>query len=284
MASRDVCYGAGRPARLLFVRAGLGRGADVTGIRVQICASTPRPAACWSRASVPGSRSPDVLTPSRGYHGVRVQVCASTPRPAARTRMPDTLIDAGILPAATLEIQTVAGFVFRGPPGRRGLRSIGGILPPGVCARWSNREPGVLARLPPHRAGFRPRAHFTVSASRTAHRRATHAVARWSMAHWSVRLSDVGAPPARTPAERSSIARLMRPQDAAGCRAIRRPGGPPRTNPTHIRMTTKVAGRTPASIGVSGNLVRAAGRGVDAQTCSADLANPRVGVSVSRLK
>jgi len=44
--------------------------------------------------------------------------------------MPDTLIDAGILPAAFVEIRMVAGFVFRGPPGRRGLRSIGGILPP----------------------------------------------------------------------------------------------------------------------------------------------------------
>ncbi len=43
--------------------------------------------------------------------------------------MPDTLIDAGVLPAAFVEIRTVAGFVFRGPPGRRGLRNIGGILP-----------------------------------------------------------------------------------------------------------------------------------------------------------
>ncbi len=67
-------------------------------------------------------------------------------------------IDAGILPAATVEIRTVVRFVFRGPPGRRGLRNIGGILPPGAYARWGNREPGVLARLPPHRAGPRPRA------------------------------------------------------------------------------------------------------------------------------
>ncbi len=144
--------------------------------------------------------------------------------------MPDAVIDAGVLPAATVEIRTVVGFVFRGPPGRTGLRSIGGILPPTPGARWGNREPGVLARLPPHRAGSRPRADVTVSASRTAQRRATHAVARQSIAHGSCRLSDEGAPPARTPAERSSIARRGRPQDAAGCRAIRRPGGPPRTN------------------------------------------------------
>ncbi len=65
---------------------------------------------------------------------------------------------------------------------------------------------------------------------RTAQRRATHAVARRSMAHWSIRLSDEGAPPARTPAERSSIARPVSPQDAGGCRAIPRPGGPPKTN------------------------------------------------------
>jgi len=79
--------------------------------------------------------------------------------------MPDTVIDAGILPAAFVEIRTVAGFVFRGPPGRRGLRSIGGILPPTRCARWGNREPGVLARLPPHRTGFHPRADVTGSAA-----------------------------------------------------------------------------------------------------------------------
>ena len=65
-------------------------------------------------------------------------------------------------PAGYLEaIRMWVGFVFRGPPGRRGLRSIGGILPPTRCARWGNREPGVLARLPPHRAGSRPRADVT---------------------------------------------------------------------------------------------------------------------------
>ncbi len=74
------------------------------------------------------------------------------------------------------------------------------------------------------------------------------------MAHWSVRLSDEGAPPARTPAERSSIARPLRPQDAAGGRAIPRPGGPPRTNPTHIRNATKAAGRTPASMAYPASL------------------------------
>ncbi len=149
-------------------------------------------------------------------------------------------IDAGILPAAFVEIRTLAGFVFRGPPGRRGLRNIGGILPPGVCARWGNREPGVLARLPRHRAGSRLRADVTgCLRSRIAHRRANRGVARRSMAHWSVRLSDVGAPPARTPAERSSIARPVSPQDAGGCRAVRRPGGPPRTNPTNIRIAPR---------------------------------------------
>ncbi len=44
-----------------------------------------------------------------------------------------------------------------------------------------------------------------------------------------------------------------------------RPGGPRKTNPATVRISTEVAGRMPASNGVSGILVRAAGRGVDAQ-------------------
>jgi len=75
--------GAGHPARLpqsgrAQASARIARDARST------CASTPRPAACWGRASVPGSFQPGVIAPLRGWHGVRVQVCASTPRPAAR--------------------------------------------------------------------------------------------------------------------------------------------------------------------------------------------------------
>ncbi len=208
------------PAPLKADEIGPLRGCQ--GVRVQVFVSTPRPAACWSRASCPAPlssggvwslradvtvsafrfarrrrvlrlagagppcpapSSANTLVLSRTCDGVRVQACASTPRPAARTGMPDTVIDAGVLPAATVEIRTVVGFVFRGPPGRTGLRSIGGILPPTPGARWGNREPGVLARLPPHRAGSRPRADVTVSASRTAQRRATDAVARQSIAN-----------------------------------------------------------------------------------------------------
>ncbi len=44
-----------------------------------------------------------------------------------------------------------------------------------------------------------------------------------------------------------------------------RPGGPRKTNPATVRISTKAAGRMPASIGVSGILGEAAGRGVDAQ-------------------
>ncbi len=49
-----------------------------------------------------------------------------------------------------------------------------------------------------------------------------------------------------------------------------RPGGPRKTNPTIVRISTVAAGRMPASMTVSGILVRAAGRGVDAQTWNAD--------------
>ncbi len=136
-----------------------------------------------SRASCPAPLESGDFSPSRGCQRVRGQVCASTPRPAAPIRMPDTLIDAGILPAASMVIRMVAGFVFRGPPGRRGLRSIGGILPPTPCARWGTREPGVLARLPPHRAGSRPRADVTGFAfedcsSRRHSRRRTRSIAQ----------------------------------------------------------------------------------------------------------
>ncbi len=53
-----------------------------------------------------------------------------------------------------------SGWLLR-PSGPCGLRSIGGILPPTPCARWGNREPGVLARLPPRRTRSRPRADVT---------------------------------------------------------------------------------------------------------------------------
>ncbi len=58
-------------------------------------------------------------------------------------------------------------------------------------------------------------------------------------------------------------------REPAGCgRLPRHPAArrAAKNKPYHIRNATKAAGRTPASIGVSGILVRAAGRGVDAQT------------------
>ena len=45
-----------------------------------------------------------------------------------------------------------------------------------------------------------------------------------------------------------------------------RPGGPRKTNPATVRIARVAAGRMPASMTVSGIPVRAAGRGVDAQT------------------
>ncbi len=57
-------------------------------------------------------------------------------------------------------------------------------------------------------------------------------------------------------------------REAAGCgRLSRHPAArrAAKNKPTHTRTATKAAGRTPASIGVSGFLGRAAGRGVDAQ-------------------
>ncbi len=60
--------------------------------------------------------------------------------------------------------------------------------------------------------------------------RGAHPLARTSMAHSSDRSSDLKAPPAWMPAERPSAARPLSPQDAGGCRAIPRPGGPPNTS------------------------------------------------------
>ena len=44
-----------------------------------------------------------------------------------------------------------------------------------------------------------------------------------------------------------------------------RPGGPRRVTLTTVRISIEAAGMTPASIGVSGLALRAAGRGFDAQ-------------------
>ncbi len=44
-----------------------------------------------------------------------------------------------------------------------------------------------------------------------------------------------------------------------------RPGGPRKVTLTTVRISMEAAGRKPASMSTSGYIVRAAGRGVDAQ-------------------
>ena len=63
--------------------------------------------------------------------------------------------------------------------------------------------------------------------------------------------------PSRTKGRRQDAA------DAAQSPAARRAA---KNNPATIRISTVAAGRMPASMSVSGILVGAAGRGVDAQT------------------
>jgi len=59
--------GAGHPCPAPLVRICSRLRADCTVSAFNLCL-TPRPAARWSRASLPGSRNPDVLTPSRECH------------------------------------------------------------------------------------------------------------------------------------------------------------------------------------------------------------------------
>ncbi len=101
-------------------------------------------AARWSRASAPGSLRPNMLTTSRGCARVLVHACASTPRPAACPRMPDTPIDAGILPATLVAFRMWVGFVLGGPPGRRMARPPAASC--GLTGRaMDDRSAGVLA-------------------------------------------------------------------------------------------------------------------------------------------
>ncbi len=86
------------------------------------------------------------------------------------------------------------------------------------------------------------------------------------------------------PAERSSVARPLSPQDAGGCRAIPRPGGPPRTSLPPSGSPERQPARGGRRIGVSGFIERAAGRGVDAQTVARTAANPREGAITLGLK
>ncbi len=70
--------------------------------------------------------------------------CASTPRPAAHTRKPDTPIDAGILPAASVAFRMLVGFVLGGPPGRGMARQPAASC--GLISRaMDDRSAGVLA-------------------------------------------------------------------------------------------------------------------------------------------
>ncbi len=230
------------------------------------CASTPRPAARWSRASVPGSLESGEFSPSRGCHWVRVQVCASTPRPAARTMMPDTPIDAGILPATLMAIRMWVGFVLGGPPGRRMARPPAASC--GLTGRATDdRSAGVLAggapssdNLPDEIAIDRRVTPWLARRCAVLGREVRHIRARVDPVRW-------GGSRARTPGSRlphcaQGVGGRMPPM----LRNPLRPGGPQKTNPATVRISTVAAGRMPASIGVSGIISQAAGRGVDAQT------------------
>ncbi len=75
------------------------------------------------------------------------QTRATTPRPAARTMKSDTPIRrpprAGYFPGHP----DAGRLAFWRPSGPPESPNTGGILPPIACARWTTREPGILARL-----------------------------------------------------------------------------------------------------------------------------------------
>ncbi len=159
--------------------------------------------------------------------------CASTPRPAARTSQSRHAIPTPASCGLGFGKPDGGRLFLARPCGPRELRTTGGILPPSAPARWTIREPGLLARLPSNSARTRSCADVTS--------RVLQICELPRSAHRSIRLPELRAPPARMPAERWSVARPMSPQDAGGRRAIRRPGGPPKNKPATVRTSTRAA-------------------------------------------
>ncbi len=192
-------------------------------------------------------------------------ICASTPRPAACTRLPDTPVDAGILPATSVAFRMLVGFVLGGPPGRGMARP-----PPASCGltgrAMDDRSAGVLAGGAPTSDNLTDQCAID--------RRATPRVARrCAVFDGETRHIRARAGPCPIRREPGMEARLSsapsrirgRRQDAADAAQSPAARRAAKTNPPTVRIATVAAGRTPASIGVSGILVRAAGRGVDAK-------------------
>ncbi len=87
---------------------------------------------------------------------MRREACESTPRPAAHTMSPETL---GRPPASCrlgLGRPDTGQLVLWRPSGPPESRVTGGILPPSARARWTTREPGILARLPSNSGKYAP--------------------------------------------------------------------------------------------------------------------------------
>ncbi len=214
---------------------------------------------------MPGSLSPEVLTPSRGCDGVRVQLghrrrvlrLAQGSRIRHRRRRP-----AGYLGC----VPDVGRFVLGGPPGRGMARQ-----PPASCGlagrAMDDRSAGVLAGGAPTSDNLADQCAIDRRATPWMARRcavldheARHIRAPVDPVRWGG--SRARTPGSRLPHRAQGVGGRMPPMLRNPLRA----GGPRKTNPTTVRISPVAAGRTPASIGVSGFIVRAAGRGVDAQT------------------
>ena len=163
-------------------------------------------------------------------------------------------------------IRMLVGFVLGGPPGR------GMARPPaascGLTGRaMDDRSAGVLAggapssdNLPDQFAIDRCATPWMARRCAVLGREARHIRARVDPVRWGG--SRARTPGSRLPHRAQGLGGRMPPM----LRNPLRPGGPRKTNPATVRISTKAAGRTPASTGVSGFPVGAAGRGVDAQT------------------
>ncbi len=92
------------------------------------------------------------------------QTRAATPRPAAHTSQSRHAIPTPASCGLGLGRPDTGQLVLGRPCGPPESRVTGGILPPSARARWTTREPGILARLPSIRTRY-ARAQVTVLAS-----------------------------------------------------------------------------------------------------------------------
>ncbi len=152
-------------------------------------------------------------------------------------------------------------------------------------ARWTIAPPASLPAELPHRPTYPTSAPLTAARRRewrvdeqTSNANPVTSARGRDPTRWGG--SRARTPGSRVPHRAQGLGGRMPPM----LRNPLRPGGPRNTHPATIRISIHAAGTMPASTGVSGILVQAAGRGVDAQSERGQRCHPREGVGHARTK